>query len=195
MAEYKESDRSELMGFVDWKRRPAVKGRHGGMNSTFFVYGTELTDNIASAAVLINLVTYLTGFMHIHIAEAANTVTNYAGTGLIIALAGAFVSDAYINKFKTCVVSLCIELLGYIILLIQAHYSSLKPPPCNQLDPNSVCIKIGGAKAGMLLAGLYLVAIGGGGVKGALAPLGADQLDETDPIERRKRSNYFNMFF
>ncbi|KAH9322841.1 hypothetical protein KI387_017480 [Taxus chinensis] len=46
----------------------------------------------------------------------------------------------------------------------------------------------------MLFTGLYLVAIGNGGIKATLLPFGADQLYAKDPIQRRKISSYFNMF-
>lgn len=46
----------------------------------------------------------------------------------------------------------------------------------------------------MLFAGLYLVALGVGGIKGSLPPHGAEQFDETTPEGRKKRSEFFNYF-
>lgn len=46
----------------------------------------------------------------------------------------------------------------------------------------------------MLFSGLYLVALGVGGIKGSLPPHGAEQFDETTFEGRNKRSAFFNYF-
>lgn len=46
----------------------------------------------------------------------------------------------------------------------------------------------------MLFAGLYLTALGIGGIKGSLPAHGAEQLDETTADGRRQRSTFFNYF-
>lgn len=44
----------------------------------------------------------------------------------------------------------------------------------------------------MLFSAIYLLAVGGGGVKAALPSHGADQFDEKDPKEARQMSTFFN---
>ncbi|GLJ31726.1 hypothetical protein SUGI_0637860 [Cryptomeria japonica] len=196
MAEYGDItiQENEFEGFVDWKGRPARKKSHGGTRSTLFVYVMEGFDNIAFLASAVNLVTYFTVFMHLEVADAANTLTNFMGTAFLLALLGGFISDAYINRFKTCIIFASVELIGYLILTIQANKKSLKPPLCNIFDPKAVCEKVSGGNAVMMYIGLYLVALGNGAVKAALPALGADQFDERDPKERRKISTFFNFF-
>lgn len=75
---------------------------------------------------------------------------------------------------------------------MQATSSSLKPPKCEAGD--SPCQRVGGAKAAMLFLGLYLVALGVGGIKGSLPPHGAEQFDESTPQGRKQRSSFFNYF-
>ncbi|PNX76996.1 nitrate transporter, partial [Trifolium pratense] len=55
--------------------------------------------------------------------------------------------------------------MGLIVLTIQAHLPSLKPTKCNGSTP---CDEVNGGKKAMLFAGLYLVALGVGGIKGSL---------------------------
>ncbi|PHT33985.1 Protein NRT1/ PTR FAMILY 4.6 [Capsicum baccatum] len=74
---------------------------------------------------------------------------------------------------------------GLVVLTIQARSSSLKPPKCEQVH---------GTQAAMLFIGLYLVALGVGGIKGSLPPHGAEQFDETTPQGRKQRSTFFNYF-
>lgn len=75
---------------------------------------------------------------------------------------------------------------------MQAHYSNLRPPQCNVFDATSVCEEVSGVNAVYLYAGLYLVAIGSGGLKAGLPAHGADQFDEKNPKEAMQMSSYFN---
>ena len=43
--------------------------------------------------------------------------------------------------------------------------------------------------------GLYLAAIGNGGVKPCTSTFGADQFDTTDPVERVKKGSFFNWYY
>jgi dipeptide/tripeptide permease len=80
---------------------------------------------------------------------------------------------------------------GLIVLTTQASVSSLQPPKC---DPTTSCEEVNGAKALMLFGGLYLVALGVGGIKGSLAPHGAEQFDEDTVSGRKHRSTFFNYY-
>ena len=51
--------------------------------------------------VAVNLVTYLTGTMHLGSANSANTVTNFMGTSFMLCLFGGFVADTFIGRFVT----------------------------------------------------------------------------------------------
>ncbi|CAH2043799.1 unnamed protein product [Thlaspi arvense] len=66
---------------------------------------------------------------------------------------------------------------GLLVLTVQAHEHSTEP----------------WARV-VLFVGLYLVALGVGGIKGSLPPHGAEQFDETTPSGRRQRSFFFNYF-
>ncbi|GAA0161297.1 transporter [Lithospermum erythrorhizon] len=83
---------------------------------------------------------------------------------------------------------------GLVILTIQARSKSLQPPYCDKTMSNVQCEQVHGGKAAMLFTGLYLVALGVGGIKGSLAPHGAEQLDEDTPKGRKQRSTFFNYF-
>jgi dipeptide/tripeptide permease len=80
---------------------------------------------------------------------------------------------------------------GLIVLTIQAHVPSLKPTKC---DGSTPCDEVNGGKEAMLFAGLYLVALGVGGIKGSLPVHGGEQFDESTPNGRKQRSTFFNYF-
>ncbi|KAH9322836.1 hypothetical protein KI387_017475, partial [Taxus chinensis] len=111
MASHDKSELNELEGFVDWKGRPARKDRHGGVLSTLFVYAMVGLENLAFVPVITNLVSYFVGIMHMDIAKASTNVTNFMGTSYVLALLGAFISDSYLSRFKTAILSAFIELV------------------------------------------------------------------------------------
>ncbi|XP_022972387.1 protein NRT1/ PTR FAMILY 4.6-like isoform X1 [Cucurbita maxima] len=180
--------------YVDWRKRPAVKGRHGGMLAASFVLAVEVLENLAFLANASNLVLYLSKFMHYSPSGSANIVTNFMGTAFLLALLGGFLADAFFTTYSIFLLSAVIESLGLLILTLQAHVPYLKPPTCVSNQLGSPCHKVGGGKAVMLFSGLYLVALGVGGIKGSLPPHGAEQFDETTFVGRNKRSAFFNYF-
>ncbi|KAM0933499.1 putative proton-dependent oligopeptide transporter family, MFS transporter superfamily [Dioscorea sansibarensis] len=181
-------------GYVDWRNKPAFQTKHGGMLAAVFVLVVEVMENLAFLANASNLVTYLTRFMHFSPSRAANTVTNYMGTCFFLALLGGFLSDAFSTSFRVYLFSAIIEFLGLVILTIQAKSSTLKPPPCTSTSGENHCEQVSGSKAAMLFAGLYLVALGVGGIKGSLPAHGAEQFDDTTLQGRKDRSTFFNYF-
>ncbi|XP_049390246.1 protein NRT1/ PTR FAMILY 4.5-like [Solanum stenotomum] len=154
---------------------------------------------MAFFATGVSLVTYFYGFMNFSITESATAVTNFMGTAFLLSLFGAFLSDTYLSRFKTCVLFGCIEVVGYALLAVQAHFRQLRPFPCKDvpLSQMNQCESANKGQLAILYAGLYLVAIGTSGVKAAAPPLGADPYDEKDPKQAAKLSSYFNwlMFF
>ncbi|TYH96678.1 hypothetical protein ES332_A12G194400v1 [Gossypium tomentosum] len=84
--------------------------------------------------------------------------------------------------------------MGLLILTVQAHTPSLKPPICASASTEIQCEKVNLQKAAMLFTGLYLVALGVGGIKGSLPPHGAEQFDDTTPQGRKQRSSFFNYY-
>ncbi|CAN1321256.1 Protein NRT1/ PTR FAMILY 4.6 [Linum perenne] len=179
-------------GYVDWRNRPAIRGRHGGMLAASFVLGAEVMENLAFLANASNLVMYMAEYMHFTPSKSAVNVTNFMGTAFLLALLGGFLSDAFFTTYQIYLISATIEFLGLVILTIQAKSPTLKPQPCT-LD-QAPCHEVAGGQAAMLFIGLYLVALGVGGIKGSLPPHGAEQFDDSTPKGRKQRSTFFNYF-
>ncbi|KAF9671490.1 hypothetical protein SADUNF_Sadunf12G0053100 [Salix dunnii] len=214
-------------GYVDWKNRPAVRGRHGGILAASFVLVVEVLENLAFLANASNLVLYLSKFMHFSPSSSANIVTNFMGTAFLLALLGGFLADAFLSTYYIYLISASIEFMstfwlpmsvvasrelaervsvnfpfkstiywrGLLVLTIQARMTSLKPPACFSANTSiSSCEQVDGRKAVVLFAGLYLVALGVGGIKGSLPPHGAEQFDEKTVQGRKQRSAFFNYY-
>ncbi|KAK4427247.1 protein NRT1/ PTR FAMILY 4.6 [Sesamum alatum] len=181
-------------GYADWRNRPALRGRHGGMFAASFVLVVEVLENLAYLANASNLVLYLSKFMNFSPSASANNVTNFMGTAFLLALLGGFLSDSYFTTYCIYVISAITEFLGLLILTLQAHIPSLKPPFCTSDNRNASCQEAERGKAVLLFTGLYLVALGVGGIKGSLPPHGAEQFDEQTRHGRKQRSTFFNYF-
>ena len=76
----------------------------------------------------------------------------------------------------------------YVLLIIQSRYPKLQPEACEK----STCIH--GTKALLFYASLGLAALGGGGIRGSIPALGADQFDYKNPEERKHIATFFNWF-
>ncbi|KAF2927313.1 hypothetical protein DAI22_06g195400 [Oryza sativa Japonica Group] len=187
----REAERWE--GYVDWRNRPAVRGRHGSMLAASFVLVVEVLENLAFLANASNLVTYLMNFMHYSPSQSATTVTNFMGTAFLLALLGGFLSDAFFTTYAIYLISAFVEFLGLVVLTIQARTPSLMPPGCAKVA-GAACEPVSGPKKAMLFAGLYVTALGIGGIKGSLPSHGAEQFDEHAPRGRKGRSTFFNYF-
>ncbi|KAJ8478199.1 hypothetical protein OPV22_021926 [Ensete ventricosum] len=193
MEEGHESER--WVGYVDWRNKPALRSKHGGTVAASFVLVVEIMENMAFLANASNLVTYLAEFMHLSPSASATTVTNFMGTAFLLALLGGFLSDAVFTTYHIYLISALLEFLGLVILTVQAKSPTLKPPACRiSAASHAPCQEVSGGKAAILFAGLYLTALGVGGVKGSLPAHGAEQFDDNTARGRKARSTFFNYF-
>ncbi|RZS26133.1 hypothetical protein BHM03_00059437, partial [Ensete ventricosum] len=155
----------------------------------------EIMENMAFLANASNLVTYLAEFMHLSPSASATTVTNFMGTAFLLALLGGFLSDAVFTTYHIYLISALLEFLGLVILTVPAKSPTLKPPACRiSAASHAPCQEVSGGKAAILFAGLYLTALGVGGVKGSLPAHGAEQFDDNTARGRKARSTFFNYF-
>ncbi|KZV54243.1 hypothetical protein F511_36195 [Dorcoceras hygrometricum] len=181
-------------GYTDWKNRPALRNHHGGVQAATFVLVAEVLENLAYLANASNLVLYISKFMHFSPSASANIVTNFMGTAFLLALLGGFLSDSYFTTYSIYLLSATIEFLGLLILTVQAHIPSLKPPLSTSVNRNASSEEVNSGNAAMLFVGLYMVALGVGGIKGSLPPHGAEQFDEHTSHGRQQRSTFFNYY-
>ncbi|XP_047322800.1 protein NRT1/ PTR FAMILY 4.6-like [Impatiens glandulifera] len=165
-----------------WKRSI----RKGGFRACMFVYALAGLDGIGSVANLSMFVLYFKTVMQFDISQSANTLTNYIGSTYLLSLLGAFISDTYLTRLTTCLSFGFLQIAALIMITIQAYSKGLQPDPCDK----PVCVK--GGEAAMFYISLTLLALGAGGVRGSLAPLGADQFDRNQPKGAKGLASYFN---
>ncbi|OVA11037.1 Proton-dependent oligopeptide transporter family [Macleaya cordata] len=175
----------------DYKGRPAERSKTGGWLSAAMILGVELNERLTTLGIAVNLVTYLTGVMHLGNASSANTVTNFLGTSFMLCLLGGFVADTFLGRYLTIGIFATVQAMGVTILTISTVVPSLRPPKCTA-EPCSPATSL---QLTVLYIALYLTALGTGGLKSSVSGFGSDQFDESDKREKNQMTNFFNWFF
>ncbi|CAM0872167.1 unnamed protein product [Alopecurus aequalis] len=178
-------------GSVDIKGRPAARHTTGDWQACFFILGTECCERLAYYGISKNLVTYLKTKLHQGNLEAARNVTTWQGTCYLTPLIGAILADSYWGKYSTIAVFSSIYFIGLSVLTLSASLPVLQPPSCS----GSVCPEASLLQNGTFFLGLYMIALGTGGIKPCVSSFGADQFDDSDPTERVKQGSFFNWFY
>ncbi|CAI9761859.1 unnamed protein product [Fraxinus pennsylvanica] len=176
-------------GTLDIHKKPADKTKTGNWKACRFILGNECSERLAYYGMSTNLVNYLNLRLGQSNVTAANNVTNWSGTCYITPLIGAFLADSYLGRYWTIAIFVIIYLIGMTLLTLSASVHGLKPE-CIKGNCNST-----GSQAAVFFAALYIIALGTGGIKPCVSSFGADQFDETDEIERKKKSSFFNWFY
>ncbi|XP_008798043.1 protein NRT1/ PTR FAMILY 8.3-like [Phoenix dactylifera] len=178
-------------GSVDINGNPVLKNGTGNWRACPFILGTECCERLAYYGIATNLVTYLTKKLHEGNVSAARNVTTWQGTCYITPLIGAILADAYWGRYWTIAVFSTIYFVGMGTLTLSASVPAFKPPSCVK----SVCPEASLSQYAIFFVGLYLIALGTGGIKPCVSSFGADQFDDTDPAERVKKGSFFNWFY
>ncbi|KAE8697718.1 Protein NRT1/ PTR FAMILY 8.3 [Hibiscus syriacus] len=176
-------------GTVDINKKPANKKKTGNWRACCFILGNECCERLAYYGMGTNLVNYLEERLNQGNVDASNNVTNWSGTCYITPLIGAFLADAYLGRYWTIASFSIIYFFGMTLLTLSSSIPGLKPS-CN----GNVCHPTEG-QAAVFFVALYLIALGTGGIKPCVSSFGADQFDETDEVERKKKSSFFNWFY
>ncbi|CAK7327633.1 unnamed protein product [Dovyalis caffra] len=178
-------------GSVDINGKPVLKQKTGNWKACSFILGNECCERLAYYGIATNLVTYLTHKLHEGNVSAAKSVNIWAGTCYFTPLIGAMLADAYWGRYWTIAAFSTIYFIGMCTLTLSASIPALKPAEC----VGSVCPPATPAQYAVFFFGLYLIALGMGGIKPCVSSFGADQFDDTDPKERVKKGSFFNWFY
>ncbi|KAI6671004.1 hypothetical protein NL676_005889 [Syzygium grande] len=177
-------------GTVDYKGNPANKRKTGTWNACPFILGNECCERLAYYGMSSNLVLYFKIRLHQHSSTASNNVTNWAGTCYITPLIGAFFRDAYLGRYWTIACFSIIYVLGMTLLTLSASVMGLKPTCTGKDNCHATNIQ-----SAVCFIALYLIALGTGGIKPCVSSYGADQFDDADEAEKKRKGSFFNWFY
>ncbi|KAJ3693683.1 hypothetical protein LUZ60_009163 [Juncus effusus] len=184
-----EEDKYTNDGTTDLKGNPSIRKKTGNWKACPYILANECCERLAYYGLSTNLVNYMKNKLNQGNTTAANNVTNWGGTCYITPLLGAFLADAYFGRFWTIACFMFIYIFGLVLLTMSASVPGLKPActsgTCHPTEPQTATVFVA----------LYLIALGTGGIKPCVSSFGADQFDETDPVEKKRKSSFFNWFY
>ncbi|XP_022757628.1 protein NRT1/ PTR FAMILY 7.3-like [Durio zibethinus] len=187
-----QGEASTQDGTIDWHGRPAIKAKSGQWTAGIVILLNQGLATLAFFGVGVNLVLFLTRVLGQNNADAANNVSKWTGTVYIFSLVGAFLSDSYWGRHKTCAIFQVIFVIGLVSLSLSSYFL-IRPRGCgNQQTP---CRSHSGLEITLFYLSIYLVALGNGGYQPNIATFGADQFDEEDQKEGHSKVAFFSFFY
>ncbi|KAF3775396.1 NRT1-PTR FAMILY 7-3 protein [Nymphaea thermarum] len=180
-------------GSVDLRGRTAIRELTGGWASGILLLLNQGLVMLAFFGVGVNLVLFLTRVMQQGNAAAANSVSKWTGTVYIFSLVGAFLSDSYWGRYKTCAIFQAIFVVGLLLLSLCSSLFLIRPSGCG--SEALMCRPHTSWENGLFYLSIYLIALGNGGYQPTIATFGADQFDEEDPKESHSKLSFFSYFY
>ncbi|KAK3132140.1 hypothetical protein QOZ80_6AG0516480 [Eleusine coracana subsp. coracana] len=168
--------------------------KKGGLRTMPFIFANEVAEKLAVVGFSTNMLTYLTQELHMPLAKAATTLTNFGGTSAATPLIGAFLADVCIGRFWTIAGASVIYQIGMALLTVSAALPQFRPPPCKP-GGATTCQEAAPWQLAVLYVSLLLNAVGAGGYRPCVVAFGADQFDESRAAERARSWGFFNWYY
>ncbi|KAK2411255.1 hypothetical protein P8452_71891 [Trifolium repens] len=166
----------------------------GGWKSVKYIIGNESFEKLASMSLISNLTVYLLTNYNLSGLFVVSVVQIWNGSSNIASIVGAFISDAYLGRFKTLLYGCIASLLGILTITLTAGIHQLRPISCKDIHIPT-CQHPQNWQLGVLFVGLGLLSIGAGGIRPCNIAFGADQFDTKTEKGRRLLESFFNWWY
>ncbi|CAN8313954.1 unnamed protein product [Cochlearia groenlandica] len=188
-----EEEEETRDGTVDYYGRVSIRSNSGQWVAGVIILLNQGLATLAFFGVGVNLVLFLTRVLQQNNADAANNVSKWTGTVYIFSLVGAFLSDSYWGRYKTCAIFQVIFVIGLSSLSLSSYMFLIRPRGCG--DETTPCGTHSTMEITMFYLSIYLIALGNGGYQPNIATFGADQFDEEHPKEAYSKIAFFSYFY
>ncbi|KAK7274698.1 hypothetical protein RIF29_15795 [Crotalaria pallida] len=178
------------------KNSKMANNKPGGWKAMPFIIGNESFERLAAFGLFANFMVYLTREFHLDQVNASNILNIWGGFTNFAPLLGAFISDAYIGRFRAIAYASFFSLLGMIAVTLTAWIPELHPPHCTvQQQALNQCVPAKTSHIGFLVLGLCLLSIGSAGIRPCSIPFGVDQFDQTTDEGKKGVNSFFNWYY
>ncbi|KAL8518821.1 hypothetical protein ACS0TY_009972 [Phlomoides rotata] len=164
----------------------------GGWKSMPYILGNETCERMATIGLLANFMVFLRTQFHLDQVMASNVINIWSGITNFLPLIGAFISDAYLGRFRTIACASVASFMGMVTLTLIVWIRELHPPICNV---SNQCIGPTKIQFGVLALSLGLLSIGSAGIRPCSIPFGVDQFDSSTEEGRRGIASFFNWYY
>ncbi|XP_031477330.1 protein NRT1/ PTR FAMILY 2.13-like [Nymphaea colorata] len=177
-------------------REAAAVKKHGGWKSMPFVIGNETFEKLAAFGLMANFMVYLVNKFKMKQVYATNVLNIFSGTANLAPLAGAYLADAYLGRFRTLAFASLASLAGMVVLTLTALLPQLRPPECSHDDAGAGgCAGPSRMHLGVLFTALALLTIGAGGIRPCNVAFAVDQFDAASEKGRKDINTLFNWYY
>ncbi|KAK4568377.1 hypothetical protein RGQ29_003959 [Quercus rubra] len=166
----------------------------GGWKAIKYIIGNESFEKLASMSLISNITVYLTTKYNLSGIFVVNVVYIWNGSSNIASLAGAFVADAYLGRFRTLLFGSIASLLGMGTMTLTAAIHQLRPPTCDGRH-QSHCPHPKSWQLAFLFIALAFLSLGAGGIRPCNIAFGADQFDISTKKGRSQLESFFNWWY
>ncbi|XP_038646003.1 solute carrier family 15 member 2 isoform X1 [Scyliorhinus canicula] len=156
------------------KQSPKLCGSNYPL-SILFVVVNEFCERFSFYGMKAVLTLYFTSFLHWNDDLSTAIYHAFSGLAYFTPVIGALIADSWLGKFKTIIILSIVYVIGHVVKSVGA-----------------IPI-VGDQKMHVVLSmfGLFLIAVGTGGIKPCVAAFGGDQFEEEHAYERRRFFSFF----
>ncbi|MED6181613.1 hypothetical protein PIB30_020877 [Stylosanthes scabra] len=143
-------------------------------------------------SLISNLTMYLLTSYNLSGIFVVNVVQIWNGSSNVASIVGAFISDAYLGRFRTLLFGSIASLLGILIMTLTAGIHQLRPPNCTD-RPHCQWPQLW--QLAVVFFALALLSVGAGGIRPCNIAFGADQFDTKTEKGRAQLESFFNWWY
>ncbi|XP_062908584.1 solute carrier family 15 member 2 isoform X1 [Mobula hypostoma] len=174
MIKKKEDDETQNDSSSPEKAFPRLCGTNYPL-SICFVVVNEFCERFSFYGMKAILTLYFTNFLHWDEDLSTAIYHAFSGVAYFTPVMGALMADSWLGKFKTITFLSIVYIIGHVVKSIGAIPT------------------VGGHTIHVVLSilGLFLIAVGTGGIKPCVAAFGGDQFGDDQTFERRRFFSFF----
>uniref|UniRef100_A0A4W5Q006 Solute carrier family 15 member 1 n=2 Tax=Hucho hucho TaxID=62062 RepID=A0A4W5Q006_9TELE len=153
--------------------------------SIFFIVVNEFCERFSYYGMRAVLVLYFRYFLKWDDDLATSIYHTFIALCYLTPILGAIVADSWLGKFKTIVYLSIVYTVGQVVMAVSAIHDITDTD--RDGTPDNMTFHVA-----MSMLGLFLIALGTGGIKPCVAAFGGDQFEDH---QEKQRSTFFSIFY
>ncbi|KAE8299286.1 Solute carrier family 15 member 1 [Larimichthys crocea] len=170
---------------MDPKSRGTSKVVCGYPLSIFFIVVNEFCERFSYYGMRAVLVLYFKYFLRWDNDLSTSIYHTFVALCYLTPILGAIVADSWLGKFKTIIYLSIVYAIGQVAMAVSAIHDITDTD--RDGTPNNMTFHVA-----LAMVGLFLIALGTGGIKPCVAAFGGDQFNENQEKQRR---TFFSVFY
>ncbi|KAL6456008.1 hypothetical protein MHYP_G00358590 [Metynnis hypsauchen] len=167
------------------KKSKSKVGCCGYPLSIFFIVVNEFCERFSYYGMRAVLVLYFRYFLRWDDDLATTIYHTFVALCYLTPILGAIVADSWLGKFKTIVYLSIVYTIGQVVMAVSAIHDITDTN--HDGTPDNMAFHVA-----LSMVGLFLIAVGTGGIKPCVSAFGGDQFEDH---QEKQRSTFFSIFY